>query len=164
VGATPATPQYFGANGPSNLNQWTYSYNDVLTKIVGRHSIKAGGEFTRLYYLNNPVYAARPGFTFHSLWDFANDAPYKESGEFSSKTGIPFSNRQDDRENLWGIFVQDDFKLRSNLTHQHGSALVLLRSSFLYGEQPGRTAIRIGRQSADQYERSRSWEPLHSAE
>ncbi len=48
VGATPATPRFFGANGPSNLNQWTYTYNDVLTKIIGRHSIKVGGEFTRL--------------------------------------------------------------------------------------------------------------------
>ncbi len=115
-GTSPATPQYFGAPGPSNLNQWTYSYNDVLTKIAGRHSIKVGGELTRLYYLNNPVYNARPSFTFNNLWDFANDAPYKETGQFASQTGIPFSNRQDNRENLWGAFVQDDFKMRPNLT------------------------------------------------
>ncbi len=116
VGATPATPQFFGAPGPSNLNQWTYTYNDVLTKVLGRHDIKVGGEFTRLQYLNNPVYAARPSYTFHNLWDFLNDAPYGESGQFDSATGIPFANRQDDRENIWGFFVQDDFKLRPNLT------------------------------------------------
>jgi len=112
--------QYFGAPGPSNLNQWTYSYNDVLTKILGRHSIKMGGELTRLYYLNNPVYAARPSFNFHNLWDFANDAPYFESGQFDSTTGIPFANRQDNRENLWGFFVQDDFKILPNLTVNMG--------------------------------------------
>lgn len=111
-----ANPQFFGAPGPSNLNQWTYTFNDVLTKILGRHSIKTGVEYTKLAYLNNPVYAARPGFNFHNLWDFANDAPYTESGQFDSKTGIPFANRQDDRENLWGLFVQDDFKVLSNLT------------------------------------------------
>ena len=111
-----ANPQFFGAPGPSNLNQWTYTFNDVLTKILGRHSIKAGIEYTKLAYLNNPVYAARPGFNFHNLWDFANDAPYGESGQFDSKTGIPFANRQDNREDLWGLFVQDDFKVRPNLT------------------------------------------------
>jgi len=112
--------QFLGAPGPSNLNQWTYSYNDVLTKIVGRHSIKAGGELTRLYYLQNPVYNARPSFGFRNLWDFANDAPYSESGQFDSKTGIPFANRQDNRENLWGAFIQDDYKIFPNLTINAG--------------------------------------------
>lgn len=137
-----ADPQYFGAPGPSNLNQWTYTYNDVLTKIAGRHSIKAGGEFTRLYYLNNPVYAARPGFNFHNLWDFANDAPFLESGQFDSKTGLPFANRQDGRENLWGFFVQDDFKVRPNLTINLG-----LRWSYFgafYTKQNNLDVLRFG--------------------
>ncbi len=111
-----ASVNYFGPPGPSNLNQWTYDYNDVLTKVWGRHNIKAGGDWTRLYYLNNPVYAARPSFTFRNLWDFANDAPFSETGQFDSATGIPFANRQDDRVNLWGFFVQDDYKIRPNLT------------------------------------------------
>ncbi len=111
-----ANPQFFGAPGPSNLNQWTYTYNDVLTKVLGKQSIKAGGELTRLYYLNNPIYAARPGFNFHNLWDFANDAPYFESGQFDHSTGVPFANRQDDRTDIWGFFVQDDYKIRPNLT------------------------------------------------
>ncbi|HEX3987575.1 MAG TPA: carboxypeptidase regulatory-like domain-containing protein [Acidobacteriaceae bacterium] len=112
--------QYFGAPGPSDLNQWTYSYNDVLTKVWGKQNIKAGGELTRLYYLNDPIYAARPSFNFHNLWDFANDAPYKETGTFDYATGVPFANRQDERENLWGFFVQDDIKLRPNLTINAG--------------------------------------------
>ncbi|MGA7524046.1 MAG: carboxypeptidase regulatory-like domain-containing protein [Acidobacteriaceae bacterium] len=112
--------QYFGAPGPSNLNQWTYSYNDVLTKVWGKQNIKAGGELTRLYYLNDVIYGSRPTFTFHNLWDFANDAPYKETGTFDYATGVPFANRQDQRENLWGFFVQDDIKLRPNLTLNAG--------------------------------------------
>ena len=112
--------QFFGAPGPSNLNQWTYSYNDVLTKVLGRHNIKMGGELTRLYYLNNPVYAARPSFNFHNLWDFDNDAPYFENGTFDHSTGVPFANRQDARENLWGFFIQDDFQALPNLTINAG--------------------------------------------
>lgn len=108
--------QYFGAPGPSDLNQWTYDYKDTLTKILGRHSIKAGGDLTRLYYLNNAVYAARPNFTFNNLWDFANDAPWTEGGEFDAATGVPFSNREDTRSDIYGVFVQDDFAIRPNLT------------------------------------------------
>ncbi len=142
AGATPATPQFFGANGPGDYNQWTYTYNDVLTKIAGRHSIKTGFEYTRLFYLNNPIYAARPTFNFHNLWDFANDAPYNETGQFDHSTGIPFSNRQDDRANLLGVFVQDDFKIRSNLTINLG-----LRWSYfgsLYPKQNNQDVMLFG--------------------
>jgi hypothetical protein len=134
--------QYFGAPGPSNFNQWTYSYNDVLTKVIGGHSIKMGGELTRLYYLNNPVYAARPSFSFNNLWTFANDAPYFESGQFDSKTGVPFGNRQDNRENLWGFFVQDDYKVRPNLTINLG-----LRWSYFgafYSKEDNLGILRFG--------------------
>lgn len=128
IGSADFGNSYFGAPGPSNLNQWTYSYNDVLTKVLGRHSIKAGGDLTRLYYLNNPVYAVRPNFNFHNLWDFANDAPYFEKGQFNHSTGVPFANRQDNRENIWGFFVQDDYKIRPNLTLNIG-----LRWSYFAG-------------------------------
>jgi hypothetical protein len=111
-----ADPQFFGAPGPSNFDQWTYTYNDVLTKVLGRHSIKSGGELTRLYYLNNATYSARPSYNFNNLWDFANDAPYFEGGQFDHSTGVPFANRQDNRLDIWGFFVQDDYKIRPSLT------------------------------------------------
>jgi hypothetical protein len=135
-------PQAFGAPGPSNFDQWTYTYNDVLTKIAGRHSIKTGVEFTELYFLQNPVYNARPSFSFHNLWDFANDAPYVENGQFNAATGIPFANRQDDREKFWGVFVQDDFKVRPNLTINLG-----LRWSYFgafYSKQNNLDVLQFG--------------------
>jgi hypothetical protein len=115
-GIGTASPNFSGAPGPSTYDQWTYDYNDVLTKILGRHSIKTGVDLTRLYYLNNNVAAARPLFSFYSLWDFANDAPDSETGTFDSATGVPSSNREDNRENMWGVFVQDDYKVLSNFT------------------------------------------------
>jgi Carboxypeptidase regulatory-like domain/TonB dependent receptor len=118
--------QSFGAPGPGVYNQWTYDYNDILTKVAGRHNIKMGGELTRLYYLNESAYNARPQFSFRNEWDFANDGPYSESGQFDSATGIPFPNRQDNRENIWGFFVQDDYKILPNLTINLG-----LRYSYL---------------------------------
>ena len=137
-----ATPEYFGAPGPGQYNQWTYSYNDVLTKILGRHSIKVGGELTRLFYLNENLGGARPNFGFENLWDFANDAPNSEGGQFNAATGVPFANRQDDRENLWGLFVQDDFKIRPNLTINLG-----LRWSYfgsIYSKQNNLDIAQLG--------------------
>ena len=134
--------KYFGAPGPSNLNQWTYSYNDIVTKTLNRQNIKIGAEVTRLYYLNNPVYVARPTFSFNNLWDFANDAPYQETGQFNSATGVPFANRQDNRINLYAVFVQDDFKVRPNLTLNLG-----LRWDYFgayYSKQKNLDVLRFG--------------------
>ena len=46
----------------------------------------------------------------------AKDAPYFENGQFDSQTGVPFANRQDGRENIWGFFGQDDIKVLPTLT------------------------------------------------
>lgn len=106
----------FGAPGPSVFNQWTYSYQDILTKSAGRHTVKMGGGVTRLYYLNTATSGARPSYVFTNIWDFLNDAPYSENGTFDPKTGTPTANREDNRVNLWGFFVQDDFKVQPKLT------------------------------------------------
>ena len=112
-----ASVQSIGAVSPSLLDQWTYDYRDTLTKVLGRHNIKTGGEVTRLYYLSDAPWAAIPAYGFHNLWDFANDAPYNQGGAFFNvKTGTPSMERLDERTNIWGFFVQDDYKVRPNLT------------------------------------------------
>jgi hypothetical protein len=110
------TPESFGPRVGSILNQWTYSFKDVATKIMGRHTIRFGGEITRLFYLSDCVGCGVPSYNFFNMWDFLNDAPKNESSNFDPFTGKPTTNRQDDRSNIWGFFVQDDFKLRRNLT------------------------------------------------
>ncbi|HEU5400465.1 MAG TPA: TonB-dependent receptor, partial [Terriglobales bacterium] len=106
----------FGPNIGSIFDQWTYSYKDVATKVIGPHSVKFGGELTRLYYLNGCFGCGVPSYDFFNLWDFLNDAPKKEGGGFDPFTGLPATQRQDNRENIWGFFVQDDWKVRRNLT------------------------------------------------
>lgn len=106
----------FGPNVGSILNQWTYSYKDVATKVLGSHTVKFGGELTRLHYLNQCVGCGVPSYTFFNLWGFLNDAPRGESSAFDPHTGAPTTFRQDDRSNIWGLFVQDDFRVRRNLT------------------------------------------------
>jgi hypothetical protein len=106
----------FGPNVGSILNQWTYTFKDVATKIYGRHTVKFGGELTRLFYLQDCAGCGVPQYRFFNMWDFLNDAPRQENGGFNPHTGFPTTIRQDQREAIWGLFVQDDFKLRRNLT------------------------------------------------
>jgi len=107
-----------GVNAPNHLDQWTYGYKDVATKILHSQTLKFGFDFTRLYYLNDPL--GTPSYTFYNLWDFMNDAPEAEGGNFQATTGIPGGFRNDNRQNLLGVFFQDDWKVRPNLTLSAG--------------------------------------------
>ena len=80
--------------------------------------MKFGFDFTRLYYLNDPI--GVPNYTFYNIWDFLNDAPEAEGGPFQATTGFPGGYRNDNRQNLFGVFFQDDWKARPNLTLSAG--------------------------------------------
>ncbi len=112
--ASGASINQFGTSIGSDLNQWTYTVRDTATKASGRHTIKLGGEYTQLRYLNNPT--GRPGYNFYNIWSFLNDAPSVENGGFNSVTGLPGGTRSDERENIFGAFVQDNWKIRPDLT------------------------------------------------
>jgi hypothetical protein len=112
------TINQFGSSLGSILNQWTYGYKDVATTVLGAQTIKFGADFTNLHYLNDPI--GRPNYNFYNIWDFLNDAPEAEAGSFNTATGFPGGTRQDDRENIFGAFVQDDWKVLPNLTLHAG--------------------------------------------
>jgi outer membrane receptor protein involved in Fe transport len=103
---------------PGIYDQWTYSYKDVATKVLHTHTMKFGFDLTRLYYLNAPIRCR--SYTFYNLWDFMNDAPEAEGGGFQATTGFPGGYRNDNREDVLGIFFQDSWKVRPNLTISAG--------------------------------------------
>ena len=106
----------YGIGSFNGFDQWTYAAKDVLTKVHGAHTMKMGGEFTRLLFVDAPFWADRPSYTFNNIWDFLNDAPIQESAQFDPQTGVPSTLRKDVRANLWGLFYQDNYKMRPNLT------------------------------------------------
>lgn len=136
------TLNYFGVPGPSVYDQWTYTYKDIATKIAGRHTIKFGGEVTRLYYLNENASNARPTFNFFNVWDFLNDAPQAEAGIFDPTSGAPTLGRQDNRQDLWGFFVQDDWKTTPSLTLNMGLRYTYFGS--LSAKEPDMYSVVLG--------------------
>lgn len=110
------SPQGYGIGSYNGFDQWTLGFKDVLTKIHGAHTMKMGGEFTHLKSVDAPFWSDRPGYTFRNMWDFLNDAPITENGQFDPKTGVPTALRKDLRSNIVGLFFQDNFKARPNLT------------------------------------------------
>jgi len=106
----------YGIGSFNGFDQWTYAGKDVLTKIHGAHTMKMGGEFTRLLSVDAPFWADRPGYQFNEIWDFLNDAPVTENAQFDPQTGVPSALRKDLRSTVAGLFFQDNYKLRPNLT------------------------------------------------
>jgi Carboxypeptidase regulatory-like domain len=121
IGNIPATggTNAFAGWGIGSFNgfdQWTYAGKDVLTKIHGAHTMKMGGEYTRLLSVDAPFWADRPGYQFNNIWDFLNDAPVTENAQFDPQTGIPSALRKDLRSTVAAIFFQDNYKVKPNLT------------------------------------------------
>ncbi len=111
-----ASVQYFGAPGPSQFSQATYNFRDTASWMKHSHALKFGADIYWEQNNDSQTWSARPTFGFHNLWDFANDAPYSESGNFDPRTGVPTAVKKYIRSWIYSGFVQDDWKVRPNLT------------------------------------------------
>ena len=115
-GTGTVTIEGYGIGSFNGFDQWTTAGKDVLTKVHGAHTMKMGAEVTHLKSVDAPFWADRPGYTFNNIWDFLNDAPVAENAQFDPQTGIPSAEIKNLRNNLVGVFFQDDFKVRPTLT------------------------------------------------
>jgi hypothetical protein len=112
---------YYGAeqgdDSPGILAQNTFSFRDVLSKVIGNKALKFGFEFNREQDNDSLIGGARPIQVFQGFWNFANGTPIYEGIEVNPLTGAaPTTRGQYFRTSDYGFFVQDDWKLRPNLT------------------------------------------------
>jgi Carboxypeptidase regulatory-like domain/TonB dependent receptor len=110
-----------GTNSPGIFAQNQFEYRDVLSKIAGRHGFKFGGSLTLNQDNNDYEFgAARPVYVAHGLWNFVNGAPIYEGINVNPRNGVPTDVHKYYRQHDFGLFAQDDFKVRPNLTFNIG--------------------------------------------
>jgi len=106
----------FGANGPGVFYKTSYNVHDTATKVLGSQTLKFGFDIYKDQNTDANVGGALPQYFFRNLWDFANDAPIQENATFNPLTGALTQTRHYIRSNSYAIFLQDDWKLKPNLT------------------------------------------------
>ena len=105
---------------PGVFSEKQFEFRDVLSNVRGNHGLKFGGEYRRELNDNNLNGAARPLYSFVGLFNFANDAPIFYQINADPETGGIASAERHFRSSSYGLFFQDDWKVRPNLTLNMG--------------------------------------------
>ena len=102
---------------PGKLAQNTFAFRDVLSWMHRNHAFKFGVEITREQNNDNESGGVRPDYQFRGLLNLANDACcFFEEASVNPNTGAGPDGQRYFRTAGYGLFVQDDWKVRSNLT------------------------------------------------
>lgn len=105
--------------GGTLSNNQTFSWSESVIWRHGKHNIRFGGDFRRIYNDLQTVQNSRGGFTFtgfatgYDFADFLMGLPQLTSIQGGSTT-YAF------RQNSWDGFIQDDWRFRGNLSFNFG--------------------------------------------
>jgi hypothetical protein len=118
IGVTGQSVGYGVGFSQGNFIQHNYQWRDVLTHVRGAHVFKVGIEG---WYGDDvePFQGpwSHPSFAFDNLLKLAQDAPRTQgSVMYDPVTGQQTLWEWDAASRTWGVFVQDTWKARRNLT------------------------------------------------
>jgi hypothetical protein len=98
--------------------QHNYHWRDVLTHIRGKHTLKFGYEGwfgDDVEPFQGPY--STPTFSFTDLTTLVQDAPRSEAGAmYDPTTGLPVLWSWNAASSTWGLFAQDVWKVKPNLS------------------------------------------------
>ena len=123
---TPDAPTLSPGNGvagfgvefwhPIQFTQMNYQARDVITLERGRHEFKTGGELRLGRDGATLHHWERPNYSFQSILDFIDDEAFSETRAVDPATGRSTTAYGKYITNEWGLFFQDNWKARQNLT------------------------------------------------
>ena len=99
-------------NFADNRNEQRYQIKDSLTHVAGFHTIKTGFD---VQYVNSKTLVlgnATGTFNFSNVFNFSNNTVTRYRQNFGTATDV--------RNTYWGIFFNDEMRLRPNLTISYG--------------------------------------------
>lgn len=108
-----------GLNTPGVIDEKQFDFRDSVVWVRGNQVWKFGGEYRIDRNSNGEVGGARPLYSFHRPWNFANGTPIFE---FVSATlqGKPSPNNTKFRTGELAFYFQNDWKVKPNLTLNMG--------------------------------------------
>lgn len=133
LGVIPSNPKYEGVasiglnntgamfglpDGITGQYNNTYQITDNFTKVKGRHTLKFGGDVRYIQVNERNTYTPNGWFTFsggetgNDFADYLLGAP-----DFFNQTSLQLL---DSRTKYFGLYAQDTFKARSDLTINYG--------------------------------------------
>jgi hypothetical protein len=108
----------FGSWAPGNFTQSTYSWRDVMTATIRKHTLKFGVDLFNTREVDHQQGAfTRPTFNFRNLLDLVQDEPVYQSGpnvNLKNHQQAPYD--RDYRDLIQGYYVQDSWKMTSRFT------------------------------------------------
>ncbi|HEX8397066.1 MAG TPA: TonB-dependent receptor [Pyrinomonadaceae bacterium] len=102
--------QTFGAStsGSSDRKENRFQFQDTLTQIVGDHSLKFGADYQRVNTRYIDRFDATGTYRFSNFFFFGQNSVTSFQQNFNTESEV--------KNNYFGIFAQDDWRIRPNLT------------------------------------------------
>jgi hypothetical protein len=135
-------------SGATDRRETRFQLQDILSWIVGPHSLKFGADVQHIKSTFIDLSDASGTFTFASAGDFLANAP--------SRFRQNFQTESTQKNNYLGFFIQDEWRLRANLTLSYGlryETETILKDRNNFGPRlalaydpfrSGKTVIRLG--------------------
>jgi hypothetical protein len=105
----------WGLNTPGDITERQLDFRDIVRYVAGNHALSFGGEYRVDLNDNFEIGGARPLYSFHRIWNFANGTPIFETLT-ANPQGKPTANNTSFKTGDLAFFIQDNWKARPNLT------------------------------------------------